>query len=258
MLRKSVVLFMQKKRNILDPIGSGTFVFHDGALYIVSAAHVFEDLKGPVAAYVHVVDKIFSLVNINVFVSNKEPFQNDRTRDSFDLGAMLVPEEILDYCNGHISFIQQDLIENDRNRDAIIGYQVIGYPGFKNSRLAKKAVYTNEPFIPEALVYSGHFMERAIKENPRFTNRFHIAINFEEKNNKNDDGVRVDAPKPEGMSGGLIQGCFYYVPHSEGMYHTCASGILIELDQANRSFIGVRFDAVYEWLERHSSHFAKP
>ena len=257
MFRKSVVMFMQEIYGGFHIVGSGTFVFYGSSLFIVSAAHVFENLAREGAAYLHAVDKVFRLRRIKVISSNKDAFGDERDQDSLDLGAMLVPDEIIDYCSGKISFIEPDLIENNVKKKSIIFYQALGYPGEENTGLAKSAVRQEEAFLPNLLLYSGQLMDETVRINPRFSEEYHIAINFEEKGNVNDDGKSVVVPRLEGMSGGLIQGCFNYLPHSNGLYPTCASGIIIEKDSANRSIVGVRFDVVYEWLEMHSGQLIK-
>tara|TARA_R110002020_G_scaffold229765_1_gene440579 strand:+ start:1480 stop:2235 length:756 start_codon:yes stop_codon:yes gene_type:complete len=250
-------MFIQESYEGFCIVGSGTLVFYEGSLFIMSAAHVFENLAREGAAYLHIVDKIFRLRRINVILSNKEAFGNDRDQDPLDLGAMLVPDEIIDYCSGKISFIEPDLIENNVNNKSIIFYQALGYPGEDNTKLAKNAVRREDEFLPNLLLYSGQFMDETVRVNPRFSEEYHIAINFGEKGNVNDDGKNVGVPRPEGMSGGLIQGCFDYLPHSDGLYLTCASGIIIEKDSLNRSIVGVRFDVVYEWLKMHSGQLTK-
>lgn len=93
MLRKSVVMFLTKTNGAYDPIGSGTLVFHEGRVLIVSAARVYEDLGKCGNAHLQVVDKIFSLDVIRALVSNAEPFANIRDHDFLDLGA-LIPNNV--------------------------------------------------------------------------------------------------------------------------------------------------------------------
>lgn len=253
MLRKSVVMFMLKKGDVYDPIGSGTFFFHDGKLLIVSAAHVFEDLEGEEAAYLYAANKVFKLPYIKALVSNTSATQGSRSKDPFDIGAMVVPDEVLDECNGEINFIQRDLIETPANSERIKFYQLIGYPGPKNTQLAKKAARLNRMFIPEGFVYSTYDTSAKVFPHHRFLPEYHVALEFSKTGNFNDDNLPLQAPDPDGMSGGLIQGCFDYIPHSNGFYPTCAVAILIELERKAGSFIGVRMNAVYEWLDLHAA-----
>ena len=253
MLRKSVVLFMLKKNNIYDPIGSGTFVFHDGKLLIVSAAHVFEALANNGDIFLHVgpVNCIFHLRSMKAFVSNKELVLMDRSRDPIDLGVMVVPDEIIDICNGKILMIQEDMIETDKNKKHVLFYQAIGYPGVKNKKLAIKSAKTREPFSPYILVYSGEKKTSKDITSKKFVDEHHVILNWNDKRNFDDDGNLMNVPKPNGISGGLIQGCFDYMPHSNGFYPTCAAGIIIEKDASGNAIVGTRFKRIFEWLKMH-------
>lgn len=253
MFRKAVVLFMLKERGVFDPIGSGTFVFHEGKLLIVSAAHVFEVLAKKDQVYLHIgpINQIVKLNGIKAFTSSKEDAGGSRDKDALDLGVMVVPDEIIDICNGKILMIQEDWIENESNTENVQFYQAIGYPGAKNTKLAKKATRTNRLFTPEILIYSGAHKIAEEVSNEKFVDEYHVIIDWNNKENYDDDGNRVNVPKPDGISGGLIQGCFDYIPQSNGFYTTCAAGIIIEKDTSGNAMIGTRFKTVFEWLRLH-------
>jgi hypothetical protein len=87
---------------------------------------------------------------------------------------------------------------------------------------------------------------------PKYAPSIHLAIRFRQKGNYDDDFQSIDAPVPYGMSGGLIQGCFDYIRHSNGFYPTCASAILIEHLEKQAGLVGVRFDFVYAWLDHYA------
>ncbi|TAL90060.1 MAG: hypothetical protein EPN62_14510 [Candidimonas sp.] len=255
MLRKAVVMFLLKKRNAYDPVGSGTFVFHDGKLLIVSAAHVFEDLskKGDIYLHVGAVNCIFHLGLFKVFLSKS--LTMSRAEDPLDLGLMVVPAEIIDACNGKIVMVQEDMIETERNKDQILFYQAIGYPASKNARRAEKSARTGTLFSPEILVYSGSKKISGDVANKKFVDKHHVIFDWNGQENFDDDGTRVDAPKPNGISGGIIQGCFDYVPHSNGFYPTCAAGIITERDSAGNAIVGTRFSTVFEWFKLQPTMF---
>jgi hypothetical protein len=253
MFRKAVVLFMLKERGVFDPIGSGTFVFHEGKLLIVSAAHVFEDLANKGQVYLHIgpINQIVKLNRINIFTSSKEDVGGSRAKDALDLGVMVVPDEIIDICNGKILMIEEDLIENHTNTKSVQFYQAIGYPGVKNTKLAQKASRKNQLFTPEILIYSGAHKSAEEVSNEKFVDEYHVILDWNNKKNYDDDGNRVNVPKPNGISGGLIQGCFDYIPKSNGFYPTCAAGIITEKDTSGSAMIGTRFKTVFEWLRLH-------
>lgn len=253
MFRKAVVLFMLKERGVFDPIGSGTFVFHEGKLLIVSAAHVFEDLANKGQVYLHIgpINQIVKLNRIKIFTSSKEGVGGSRAKDALDLGVMVVSDEIIDICNGKILMIQEDLIENHSNTKNVLFYQAIGYPGVKNKKLAQKASQTNRLFTPEILIYSGEYKSAEEVSNEKFVDEHHVILDWNNKKNYDDDGNRVNVPKPNGISGGLIQGCFDYIPRSNGFYPTCAAGIITEKDTSGSAMIGTRFKTVFEWLRLH-------
>ena len=253
MFRKAVVLFMLKERGVFDPIGSGTFVFHKGKLLIVSAAHVFEGLANKGQIYLHVgpISQIIELSRIKVFTSSKKDVGGSRDKDALDLGVMVVPDEIVDICNGKILMVQEDFIESHSNTKNVQFYQAIGYPAAKNTKLAKKSSRTNRLFAPEILIYSGAHKSSDEVSNEKFVDEYHVILDWNNKKNYDDDGNRVNAPKPNGISGGLIQGCFDYIPKSNGFYPTCAAGIITEKDTSGNAMIGTRFKTVFEWLRLH-------
>lgn len=254
MLRKSVVGFMVKERGVYKTIGSGTFVFHDGRLLIVSAAHVFEDLIGKGSVFLHVnsVSKMFRLVSFEVILSNMDYVHGVRVEDTLDLGAMIAPDWVVDQCNGHISMVEEDLIECDGNKESVQFYQAIGYPGIKNDRLARSAARTKKLFSPEILIYSGGAKKASSVPDKKFCDEHHVIFEWNDKRNYDDNGRMVNVPEPAGISGGLIQGCFDYLPHSNGFYPTCAAGIVTEKNTSEKSMSGTRFSTVYDWLRLHN------
>lgn len=251
MLRNSVVLFLTKKGKAFDPIGSGTLVFHEGRVYIISAAHVFEDLKNQGRIYLFIANKAFDLGKFDVYLTAVDNASSTREDDPLDLGAMLVPDEILDKVNGTVSFIQRDLIESTATRKFVRFYQAIGFPGKKNTKKALSAARNNKPFDPEIMIYSGEDTSDRIGSDERIIDELHTVMNVNSKRNYDDDGAMVNIPDMKGMSGGLIQGCFDYIPKSNGRYPTCAAAIIIERNIKNSSLIGVKFSAIYEWLDAH-------
>lgn len=254
MLRKAVVGFMVKLRGVYKTIGSGTFVFYDGRLLIVSAAHVFEDLIGKGAVFLHVksVSKMFKLDSFEVILSNIDHAHGLRVDDTLDLGAMIVPDWVLDHCNGHISMVEEDLIEGESEREMVRFYQAIGYPGKKNDKLAESAARAKKLFSPEILVYSGGAKKASSVPDKDCHDKHRVIFEWNDKRNYDDNGKMVNVPDPAGISGGLIQGCFDYLPHSNGLYPTCAAGIVTEKNSSEKSMTGTRFSTVYDWLRLHN------
>jgi|GEM_PF-6228485 len=252
MLRKSVVLFLTKQGGPFNPVGSGTLVFYEGRGLIISAAHVFEDLIGK-EVYLHVLDRIYQLKSLKIMLSNKMPFNGNRELDPLDIGAMVVPDNILDDLDGEVSYVERDFIETATNHAEIKCYQALGFPGAKNTKHADKAFHSRNPFIPELLIYSGEDIKSQVFPHKRFSDKYHIAMRFKEESNLTDDLSKINAPKPNGMSGGLIQGCFDYVPHSHGLYPTCAAAILIEREKKANAIFGVKFSIIFEWLDLHKA-----
>lgn len=255
MLRRAVVMFMLKKRSVYEPVGSGTFVFHHGKLLIVSAAHVFEYISGKGKVYLHVgvANKIYELGLSEVFLSRN--LAASHTEDLLDLGLMVVPDELIDDFNGKIIMIQEDMIETEKNKDQIQFYQLIGYPASKNARRAEKSARTGTLFSPEVLVCSGSRKTAIDVSNKRLVDTHHVIMNWNEKKVFDDDGIQVDTPKPNGISGGIIQGCFDYARHSNGFYPTCAAGIITGRDSSKKAMIGTRFSTIFEWFKLHPYMF---
>jgi hypothetical protein len=122
MLRNAVILFLKKSpRNTLDPVGSGTLVFYEGRLYIVSAAHVFEQL-GRGAIYMWAADKLFHLGKFETLLSDLEPYGGLRANDPIDLGVMPVPRDVLMHINGKVKFIERDFVENEETSKYVLMY----------------------------------------------------------------------------------------------------------------------------------------
>lgn len=252
MLRDATVLFLKKtKRGSWDPIGTGTLVFYNGNLRIVSAAHVF-DFLGTGRIYIWAAEKIFFLGRFQRLLSDTRPFGGLRANDPIDLGVMPVPEHVFKHINGRVKFIQREFVENEDKSKHVIAYQAIGFPASKNRQQAEKAFAKDALFTPESLVASGEDVTEELLKNGKYNPVIHIAMRFRPKGNVDDDMNPIDAPGPHGMSGGLIQGCFDYIPHSNGFYPTCASAILIERSREIDALIGVRFAFVYAWMDHHA------
>ena len=252
MLRKTVVMLLVKEIKRYEPIGSGILVFHDGKVLVVSAAHVLEQTAKSKNVYLFAGGDLFSLNGVISYLLPLNSRITSRRDDAIDIGAFIVPDTMVEKINGSVNFVQSELIEKGKDYEHIQFYQAIGFPAAKNLRHSNKSAISGKPFIPECVIYSGKSVTYELDSNYRFAKDVNIEIEYNGKHAFDDDGKKVNTPDLHGLSGGLIQGCFDYMPHSNGFYHTCASGMLIEMGSRKKSLIGVRFGIIYEWLDLHS------
>ena len=260
MFDRAVAGVFIKQEKTYESIGSGTFVFCDGEVYLVSAAHVFDELKlrekAPVL-HVGATNKFYEFQEARMFVSNTEDVNGDRQKDKLDIGAMLLPDEFIDEVNGKFLMVTEDLIENKARAENLQFYQALGYPNARNDKLARKAIYKQQSQDAFLLRYSGDKkLSSEIKEEV-FIDDFHVIMDFHPKKGFDDDGNKVSVGNVTGMSGGLIQGVLDYVTHASGMYPTYAAGILIQKTKKQDAIIGTKFSAVFEWLKLHKKNFSK-
>lgn len=241
-----------------ESIGSGTFVFFDGQVYLISAAHVFDELKrrkkAPVL-HVGVANKFYEFTEAQMYVSNMELVGGDRKRDTLDIGVMILPDEFIDELNSKFLMVTEDLIENDERIESLQFYQALGYPNTRNDKLAKKAKYKKQPQNVFLLRYSGEKKSSNDIDGEFFLDEYHVVMDFDPKKGFDDDGIKVPVGNVIGMSGGLIQGVLDYIPHSPGMYPTYAAGIVTQKTKKQDAIVGTRFSAVFEWLKLHKDTF---
>ena len=246
------MMLLVKETKSYEPIGSGILVFHDDKVMVVSAAHVLEQTAKSKNVYLFANGKIFPLNGVRSYLLPIDTRTTIRLDDAVDIGVFVVPDAIVDKINGNVNFIQRELIEKDGDKSNIQIYQAIGFPAKKNQRLADKLARAGKKFIPECVIYSGQAVFHETGSSGRFSKDINIEIEYGGSHAINDDGRRVNTPDLHGLSGGLIQGCFSYLPKSNGLYPTCASGMLIEMGSEQKSLIGVRFGIIYQWLDFHS------
>ena len=200
--------------------------------------------KGCVYLHVGGANKIYQLGSSEVCLSRN--LASSREEDPLDLGFMVVPDQIVDDCNGKILMIEENMIENEINKDRILFYQAIGYPASKNARRAENSARTGTPFSPEVLVYSGSRKAAIDVSNKRYVDTHNVIMDWSGK--ETFDGRRGSGRTPRSQTVSAV-----------GLFRVVLTTCPIAMDfilHAQQGLLPEEIRTEKPWSERGSVQFS--
>lgn len=229
-------------------MGSGIFVEHRGFRYLLTAAHVMESMMNK-KTFVYVKSILFELGGYGAFVNPLYPELKTREEDPLDLAIWPLPTK-LDIYAADINFVNIESYQKGQKSPSSV-YQVIGYPGIKNSRFANKTKDKPGEFYSESLKYSVHDIGQDGFPHINYSITHHIAVCLTAKGYKKETNERIKLPDLRGMSGGLLQKVTRYDKPTNEYYDPFPAGMVLGQSISKEAIYSVKFSIIFEWLDFH-------
>lgn len=233
-LRWSAPLFAVDTRDRPDLFATCVAVEARGRVYLVTAAHAVHEIEITGSA-IHVGGK-----DIKVF-----PGKFDCTSiDGCDALDIAVAEIDKHFVTGNgLSIVRASQIArygqfSRPHLHCMHGYPLTKNKPFKSIDVARKKVKTY------AFTYAGALKPEPDYKHPGRSGRSHVALSYQL--GKNHQGVKVNPPKPKGMSGGGL----WIVPDSFNSSKCFLSGILIE--HHGKMVLATRMDEVLNFIAQRA------
>ena len=212
LIERSAPLFAVDDREKPDLYATCVAVRLESRIFLLTAAHAVYEIEKTGSA-VHIGGK-----NI-IVIPNKFIKTSVDGKDQLDVAAAEVSENFV--IDNKITIT--DYLETTCNKDfkrphmyCMHGYPLTKNKPFKSIDITRKAVKTY------AFTYAGVTIENPEPYNSSRTTESHIALSYQLARNK--EGIKVNPPKPKGMSGGGL----WVVPDTFKPDKIYLSGILIE------------------------------
>lgn len=246
--------FLQQKPFVLpiwrsglskDPecVGTGTLVFFDGHCYLISAAHVFEAIVEH-GFYVFAVDAFEPIEKMPVVLSpltDKFPTRND---DPFDIGAVLLPTNVINRVNGRVGFITPEMISEEQLPSDQTLYRVLGFPSGKNKRMWERHQHGGKLFQTNIYQIKTSDISASFFPNDPFFSEWHLPLDFNQNVVFDAVGKKHTPPDMHGISGGLVI--------AEAPDCIRPEAIVIQKNIKKSALVTVKMTKIFEWLERHA------
>ena len=225
-------------------IGTGTLVFLNGHCYLLSAAHVFEALRGN-DFYVYAVDRFEPIEKVPIALSALTEKFSLRREDPFDIGAALLPNNVIDRINGRAVFITPEMVSHHQLSPNDTLYRVLGFPSGKNERMWEKHRHGGKSFQSHVYQIKTTDVGTTFFPQEPFVREYHLPLDFNQNIVLDEEGKEFKPPDMHGISGGLVI--------AEGVNTTRPEAIVIQKNIKKNSLISVRMTKVFEWLECHTA-----
>jgi len=232
-------------------VGSAVKILHRSQLFLITAAHVIESLKGK-RVFIYFEKIFYEIGGFTAYLSNCSlyPSRND---DPFDLAAILLPKKIESSCD-HNKFITiGQYLAGDFDDSPF--FQAIGYPHSKNTKAVNKTVRIPGEFRPEGFRYTVTDVSSNAFPYKNFNIDFHIATCLTKTGVSQCSHTPINIPDLHGISGGLLQKVSLYNPTTDGFDIAYPAGIILEKKRDNSAFFSLRLSAVFKWLDLHWEYF---
>ena len=240
-------------------LGSCVFVKYANQFLLISAAHVFRGLAGR-NFYVAFGARTVEFKSSFVLVSGEKAETSFDSRIKFDVGIMLLPDEIVGNLAQQRSFqavTEKNIITHEENPNG--DYWMVGYPGSKNTKLAYGLKEGDHIDTPELVVYEVKGYSGYKPFNGSIYDRQHnTAVKIETTILKVAETApgeitisQVRCPKLKGMSGGLLMKSLD-TTEVPTMY---PAGILIYDDPKKNAFVALKLEHVFQWLHNWLSEY---
>lgn len=239
-----VFSFAKSGRDRLALVGSGIAVETAGQTFLLTAAHVVEDLPSDEAVVIFVGGEFVPLPSLIAMTSHL-PAGTSRSQDKLDLGAIYLPLP---------ASLRQSLSPLTR-ADAVPGLAsskmvAWGYPYKQNTRLANQA----SPGI--------ELLELVLDDatdsmpNRRFTPELHLAARLKRTGRRAGGVHQQDLPGLQGMSGGLLCWAIGELSQHDRYEMQVPAGVLVEKSAGSQLAYAVRLEVAFDWLEMHGGKLA--
>ena len=229
---RSAPLFAVDSRDRPELIATCVAISYGRRAFLLTAAHAIYDIR-QLGSSVYVGGEEIQLVPSEFHLSSPDG------NDPFDIAAAEVPSEfILD--NG-IEMVGESETTAGRNFSSPHLHCMHGYPATKNKPI-KSVNVARKTVTTYGFSYAGTLVKEPDFRMEGRSAATHVALSYQL--GKNDEGTKVNPPKPQGMSGGGL----WVVPESFNPSYVLLGGILIE--HRNGVVLATKMGPVSEFLSQ--------
>ena len=187
-------IFCEREGERFYQVGSGVLIEFRGYAFLLTAAHVVDELEGATLLVPHSENEIKSIEGVYAYIKASE----NRCEDFLDYGYFKLDEQFLVGLKEHFYFVkEQELGVENHYADKEL-FSFVGYP-YRKSNISGTGVST------ESFAYGTYHAELSEYERLGFPADAGIVTKFNRKNSFNPKAKRVELPVlPHGISGGGV------------------------------------------------------
>jgi hypothetical protein len=228
-------ILIRGKRGEAAPVGSGFIVKHQDRYFMISAAHVLEQLKSESLFY-PTSHHGRQLINGKVCMT---PWAGDREKDPFDLSVVALDEiDLPPYPAIGKQAVDINLLAVNSTQTPRI-HSVIGFPASKT-----KFNPTNNNTVAQGFCYSNVSLEAEAYARYELDSKIHIAMHLAPKQTVAASGTHRNFPNPQGMSGAAI----WVANHESELPLFTLAGVATKYRKKDRLLIGTSIALVLDMI----------
>lgn len=229
--KASVVPLVRFKENKPVQFASGVLVKTEQAHFILTNAHVLDDVEGD-DLLIPGKNAFFS--PLGIYSKGPLPKSGKRCDDNIDVGFIRLDESEIPKLSSNLTFLTADdgdCFDVSEKGDA---YSVIGYP-------ATRTNIHNHKIDTKIIVMTGDGQDDEIYPSLGLNPKINLLVRYRRKKGFNPaKGQRVLMPKPAGMSGGGVFAWSKSLPNPESVGTPKLVGIVNEYRKDRGFFLATR------------------
>ena len=187
-------IFCEKEGERLYQTGSGVLIEFRGSSFLLTAAHVIDELEGADLLVPHAGNEIRSIDGSHSYIKPS----GRRSDDFLDYGYFKLDDGFLEGLKEHFYFVKEHELGVEKNYANKELFSFVGYPYRKSNVSGGRA-------LTDSFAYGTYHAEQFEYEDLGFPVDASIVTKFNRKNSFNPKKKRVELPVlPHGISGGGV------------------------------------------------------
>ncbi len=186
-------IFCEREGERLYQVGSGVLIEFRGSAFLLTAAHVIDEIEDAVLLVPHANNEIKSIEGTYAYIRPA----GDRDDDFLDYGYFKLDDQFLEGLKEHFYFVREDELGVQKYYSEEL-FSFVGYP-YRKSNVSGGHAST------DSFAYGTYHADSSEYKRFGFPNDTNIVTKFNRKNSINPKVGRVELPVlPHGISGGGI------------------------------------------------------
>ncbi|MCI0542024.1 MAG: hypothetical protein L0Z50_43060 [Verrucomicrobiales bacterium] len=221
-----------------DVFGTGTLIKIGTHPYLLTAAHVLDE-KLNREIYVPLKGRLTELRGRYLCSARRRSLE--RSDDLSDICVIQLPTDLAGELESRFQFVPSNLLDPNEAPTERGEYEFTGFP---TSRVRANIFGSRIKVKPYSFGSRSPSWKAISKMG--YNPNVHLVIYFKRQKNRNEKGLRVTSPKPNGVSGGGV----WRVWRRQGLFgDSCTKrlvGIATEYDERNEALIGIRLSVALD------------
>lgn len=237
---KSTCHFITLEDNNPKPCGTGVFVEIESNYFMLTAAHVTDEIEIYVRTGKNDILKLGG-----DFICNRVANQDERKKDKYDIAIVKLDDVSYNKIKDIFDFIPKEQLGINHMDIQSPQYSVVGFPASKSKFNKFKKSIKSSPFI-----YSTSPEIDSVYDDLKYNRHFNIIVEFQKENLINHvSKEKAVAPDLYGMSGGGLW--FIPIGQTKNNYKKLLVAIMTDWPTKNRNvMIGTRIDFFTEIIRQ--------